>query len=51
MKIDEENGSRVENIILKKDFKSSLIQWRHKKKIDKFLERLHNRIIENNVER
>ena len=51
MNREKENELNVEDIILKEDFKMSVFQWRYKKKIDKFLGRLHNKIVENNTGR
>lgn len=47
----EENVLRIENEILKGDFKAYIIQWRQKKKINKYLEKLYKMISENIEER
>lgn len=44
--IEKENELHFEDIISKENFKVSVVQWRYKKKIDKFLERLQNKIVE-----
>ncbi|MFX1573830.1 MAG: hypothetical protein ACFFB0_13860 [Promethearchaeota archaeon] len=49
MKLGKENRFYIENLSLKEDFKIAAIQWRYKKKIDKFLEGLQNKIIEKNI--
>lgn len=50
MKIEKKNELQFDDIISKDDFKISVFQWRYKKKIDKFLERLQNKIVEKNTE-
>ena len=49
MHIEKENELHFEDIISKEDFKVSVFQWRYKKKIDKFLERLQTKIVEKNT--
>ena len=49
MHTEKENELHFEDIISKEDFKVSVFQWRYKKKIDKFLERLQNKIVEQNT--
>jgi hypothetical protein len=51
MHIEKENELHFEDIISKEDFKVSASQWRYKKKIEKLLERLLNKSVENNAER
>lgn len=51
IKMEKEKVLRVEEIVLKKDFTTSVLQWRYKKKINNFKERLQNRIVENITER
>ncbi|MFX0180243.1 MAG: hypothetical protein ACFE78_08625 [Candidatus Hodarchaeota archaeon] len=52
-KINTEKGKelRVEERILKKEFVASVFQWRYEKKINKYMERIHNNIAENNAKR
>lgn len=49
MKIEKINELHFENIISKEDFKVSVFLWRYRKKMDKFLERLQNKIVEKNT--
>jgi len=49
MKLERENELHLEDIISIEDFKVSAFQWRYKKKLDKFLERLQNKIVEKNT--
>lgn len=44
--IENQNELHFEDIISKEDFKVSVFQWRYKKKIDKFLTRLQDKIVE-----
>jgi len=49
--MEKEKVLRIEEIVLKKEFTISVLQWRYKKKINKHIERLQNKIVENNIER
>lgn len=49
MHIEKENELHFKDIISKEDFKVSVFQWRYKKKIDKFLERLLDKNVEKNT--
>lgn len=46
IQIEKENELYFDDIISKEAFKISVFQWRYKKKIDKFLDRLQNKIVE-----
>lgn len=51
MNLEKKKVLSVEDIVLKKEYKKSTFQWRYKKKLDKMLKRIHNKILENNAER